>query len=119
MLVAAGVAQLVIGAALRILPFAIVRRALAATSGGHRSKAPSVSMQSCEWAVAASGVRLGAASSCLTRMLALQWLAARRGIAVPVHIGVRRTAALEAHAWVGSPADGGGYTQIATFERKV
>lgn len=61
---------------------------------------------------------MGRASTCLTRTLTVQWLASRRGIAVPVHIGVRRGAALDAHAWIGETEEGA-YARLASFEGKV
>jgi hypothetical protein len=58
-------------------------------------------------------------STCLSRALTVQWLASRRGIVVPVHIGVRRSGAFEAHAWIGTApaADAGApYAPLVSFE---
>ena len=93
-LVAAFALQVAIAVALRILPFRAVRRVLARTSTRTR-RAPAADAEHLShltWAAAASGRRLGPASTCLTRSLAVQWLAARRGVVVPIHIGVRSTA---------------------------
>jgi hypothetical protein len=120
-LVAAFLTQLVIAVVLRILPFPVVRRALARTARPDRSaKRPCTSIPLLQWAAAASGRRIGRPSTCLTRALTVQWLAARRGIVVPVHIGVRRERVLAAHAWIGESAAGAaepdaGYSRLVSF----
>jgi hypothetical protein len=118
MLVSAASTQLALAAALRVLPFATVRRALALTTRRHErlNEHAAASLPLLQWAVDASARRLGAASSCLVRALTVQWLAGRRGIAVPVHIGVRRNAPFDAHAWIGEPSGDGAYTRLVSFE---
>ncbi|HEY2907611.1 MAG TPA: lasso peptide biosynthesis B2 protein, partial [Vicinamibacterales bacterium] len=95
-LVAALASQLAIALALRLLPFSTVRRVLARTATPRRGtpgRQADASVALLTWAVDAAGRRLGRMSTCLSRALTVQWLASRRGIVVPVHIGVRRSGA--------------------------
>ncbi len=120
-LAAALASQLAIAVALRLLPFSTVRRVLARTASRTRSEArqDARSVALFTWAADATRRRLGTMSTCLSRALAIQWLAMRRGIDVPVHIGVRRRGAFEAHAWIGTPHEEAGYTRLISFEERA
>jgi hypothetical protein len=122
--VAAFASQVAIAVALRSLPLSAVRRALARSSTLTRRAATAAEdpalLSLLTWAAGASGRRLGPVSTCLTRTLAVQWLAARRGVVVPIHIGVRRAGALDAHAWIGDKAtDDARYAPLASFEGRT
>jgi hypothetical protein len=98
------VVEVLVAVALRVLSFRALRRALARTPPLREARITSrTSVARLEWAAAAVGRRLGRMDSCLARALTVQWLASRRGMDVPVRIGVRHsTQAFDAHAWISS-----------------
>lgn len=118
---------LAVRAALRLLPFATVRRLLSrlARPGAARQAAPDPATVG--WAVETAGRRLLSSHPCLPQALTAQLLLARAGHTSRLRIGVARPGpeAMEAHAWVecggeivvGHLADHGSYTPLSDLER--
>lgn len=102
---------LVVRAALAVLPFRLLRRALRSAPRTAVRAAPSVARIA--WAVDASGRRVPGAR-CLTRALVAERLLHRAGHAARLRVGVAAPGAegsLDAHAWVevaGEVVVGGG-----------
>jgi hypothetical protein len=119
-LVRATAAQLVIAAAIRLVPFSRLVRAIdrhAKGSDPSEGSDPSGTCSRAVWAIDATGHRLGRFSTCLTRALAARWMTGRLGRPVPVTIGIARTrdGALDAHAWIGA-ARAATYTPLLSLE---
>jgi len=95
------IAQVVVAAALRVMPL----HAMRAGTGRFRRFGRFLVHDSDEqiiWAIEATGRRLGRLSTCLIRALVAELLLDSKDGPLNLTIGVRRTAAgtLEAHAWV-------------------
>lgn len=63
-------------------------------------------------------------SNCLDRSVALWWMLRRRGVAAELHIGGRKGANFEAHAWVEAggkalPDRGEVHPHFAPFDRPI
>jgi len=102
----AAVALLVgIWLALRLIPFATLRRWISKVRRGARLPVAGTP-QKIAWALHAAG-RYFPSATCLPHALAAQVLLARFGLPADVKIGVARNAAgrFEAHAWVESGAE--------------
>jgi Transglutaminase-like superfamily len=106
-------AQIVVAAALRVMPLPSLRASVPRISRFARFFVDAADDRVI-WAIEATGRRLGRLSTCLTRALAAEWLLDASGGRVSLTIGVRRSAgSLEAHAWlardgrilIGGPAD--------------
>jgi hypothetical protein len=102
LLVQAGILLLAIRAGLLVVPFSVLRNALAwlATTRTRRGNAGDAGWVI--WAVERVGGRFPAIGTCLTEALAAHVLLGRRGQQSDLRIGVRRGANGEfaAHAWL-------------------
>jgi hypothetical protein len=107
----AGALMLALQGAVRLLPFAAVRRCLDRIARqGERRACNSETRVRIVWAVRAVGTRLPA-TTCLIEALAADTMLRRAGYSSTLRIGVRRGASmsLDAHAWVecdGTPVIG-------------
>jgi hypothetical protein len=100
LLAIAAVAQVVAAAALRVMPLRALRAE--ASRIGRGARFPVYPDDRVAWAIGATGRRLGALSTCLTRALVAELLLDSTDDSVRFTIGVRRGAGgtLEAHAWI-------------------
>lgn len=114
-------------AALRLLPFATVRRLVSRLARPRAAREAPPEPATVGWAVEAAGRRLLSSHPCLPQALTAQLLLARAGHASRLRIGVarREPEAMQAHAWVecggeivvGHLAEHGSYTPLPDFDR--
>jgi hypothetical protein len=110
--------------ALFLLPFPLVRRAVARAGESSHPQLANIRPRRLSWAVQASARRIPKAT-CLTQALALQALLAQAGRHGDLHIGVAHDTSrvFEAHAWVeyegeiliGDNGELARYAPIASF----
>lgn len=101
-LVRASVLLFGVRTALRLFPFATVRRLVARLARSNGERAPAPDPETVGWAVEAAGRRLLSHHPCLPQALTAQLMLARAGHPSRLRIGVARRHGerLEAHAWV-------------------